>query len=415
MLDHDFEKLLKDIRTNVFNKDFLDLRGQELIDEKIIQLAETLANNHYIKKIDLSYNNIGDDGIIALSKINTISELDVHNGLDGYDEYYNHITSKGALALARSNLKKLNISGNVIGDEGVKSLSTNNNIVELDVEDCGINAEGAAEFFKTNDMVVKLNLQGNNIGDHGLSTLKYNNKLKELNLSSCQITHVGLKFIAENSSLTSLQLNNNKVSNGVFYLAKHNSLKILNLSECEINDSDLELFAKNNVLTELYLQYNNITAEGVKKIAESSTISILHLEHNNIYFDKALIQLLLSMKSLTVLNGEDNQVAREVQKILEEECKKTQVQQINLTIHQNIDNTICLQYTAKTQNKRTAKRKAEELILSQDIKEFIFCADQEQISDFIKEITDTIKQQWEQTHKKAAYTESNFTVLRQTK
>lgn len=37
MLDHDFEKLLKDIRTNVFNKDFLDLRGQELTDEKIIQ------------------------------------------------------------------------------------------------------------------------------------------------------------------------------------------------------------------------------------------------------------------------------------------------------------------------------------------------------------------------------------------
>lgn len=413
MLDVEFEKLLKDIRENVFNNDFLDLSGQALIDEKIIQLAEALKSNSYIKKINLSYNDIGDDGVIAVSEINTINELDLHNGLDGYSEYYNHITLIGAQAIAKSNLKKLNINGNLIGDDGFKFLATNKSIIELEVEDCGISANGSAEFFKTNDTVLKLNLQGNIIGDQGLVTIRNNNRLKELNLSNCQITHVGAKFIGENSSLINLRLNNNKIGKeGACYLAKHIGLKILNLSECEITDGDLESFAENKVITELYLQYNNITANGVRKIAENSTITILHLEHNNIYFDKETLQLLLSMKSLQILHGENNEVSDDIKEILKDSCSKFSVQHVDLTVHKAINSPICLQYNAKTLYAREAKRKAEELFSSTNIKVFISEANQEQINDFILEVTGIIKQTWEQEHPKSIHTANNAELLR---
>lgn len=412
MLDIDFEKLLKDIRENVFNKDYLNLSGQALKDEKIIQLAEALKDNSYIKKIDLSYNDIGDDGITAIAKIDRISELDIHNGLDGYDEYYNHITSIGAQIIAQSNLKKLNISGNLIGDDGFKFLAANRTIVELDVEGCGILADGAKEFFSINSTVIKLNLQANLIGDLGISTIASNNQLKELNVSNCTITHVGTKFIEGNTSLISLQMSGNIIGRGVCHLAKHIKLKSLNLSECEITDNDLELLATNNKIEELHLQYNKITSKGVKIIARNCTITILHLEHNNIYFDKETLQLLLSMKSLSILNGENNEVSEDVKETLEDDCSKSSLQHINLTIHKTINSTICLQYNAKISCKREAKRKAEELIASPNIKVFISQANQEQISDFIQEVAAMIKQTWEQEHVESAHTASKVTALR---
>ena len=88
------------------------------------------------------------------------------------------------------------------------------------------------------------------------------------------------------------------------------------------------------------------------------------------------------------------------------------MQHVDLTVHKAINSPICLQYNAKTLYSREAKRKAEELFSSTNIKVFISEANQEQINDFILEVTGIIKQTWEQEHPKSIHTASNAELLR---
>jgi|GEM_PF-1309230 hypothetical protein len=362
------EKLLQEIKQKIFIGNFLDLSEQALKDEDVIKLAEVLKNNPKIEKINLSYNDIGDNGVKAISEVDTINELDFHNGLDGYGECYNHITYVGAKALANSSLKKLNIDGNLIGDDGIKFLSSNKTIVNLSAEDCGVSAEGAAALFKDNTALIKLNLKANNIEDNGLSTIASNHTLRELDLSDCKITPVGAKFIEDNDSLSRLQLSGNKISRGFCFLAKHSSLEFLGLNRCEISDSDLVGSNINNTLKELSLRYNKITSKGIEVLSTNFTLTSLHLGNNDIYFDEKTLMGLLSMKSLTVFTGEDNKVNDSIRQTIEELCKPSSVKLLDLSIHKGTQDTVFITYSFR-ENSKTNKRKAAKLADLQKVKD----------------------------------------------
>ena len=109
-----FNKLLKKIATNNFSNDKLDLSRESIYDNpdcdrdtprltdvEAIQLASVLKQNLYINKLDLSFNEIGDDGAKALSKVLTLEELNFTG---------NKVTVVGAEALGKSILiKKLSL------------------------------------------------------------------------------------------------------------------------------------------------------------------------------------------------------------------------------------------------------------------------------------------------------------------
>lgn len=252
--------------------------------------------------------------------------------------------------------------------------------------------------------MVKLSLRANGIGDDGLSTIASNHTLKELDLSNCKITHIGAKFIGDNNCLSRLQLSGNKISEGTCFLARHPNLEFLGLNQCEITDDDLFEFSINSVLKELLLQYNKITSKGIEILSKNSTLTSLHLGSNDIYFDETTLKFLLSMKSLTVFTGQDNRVAENIKEIVEEIFSKSFIKQLDLTVHNSLHNTICIQYNSKKTQDRQTKRKAEELILSPSIKIFISQADQWQVEEFIQDVTSLIKEEWEREHKKQAFT-----------
>lgn len=348
------KELLEKISQNTFTEKHLDLKGQMLKDVDIFELTKALENNRYIKAIDLSYNDIGDNGIKELAKNKQIEELNLSNGISGYDDHYNHITAVGIKFLAQSNLNKLNLNGNPIGDEGIKHLATSKNMTELDVEDCNISADGLCFLLKINTSLKRLNVSSNEIEDKGLSTIADNHTLEELDLSMCKITGESTRFIEKNDSLVRLQLAENDIGQGAGRLANHVKIKFLGLGQCNVCDDALFFFGENKTIKELVLSYNKITTKGLKAISKNSVLTALHVGHNDIFFDEQIINNLISMKSLLVFTGEDNSVSDKVKQHIEKLCKKSSIKQFDLTIHNGIKNTefITYHFEGSKSNKR---------------------------------------------------------------
>ena len=265
-------KLLQDIESNVITDEFVNLTPYSMedviYDDDAIKLAEALKKNKFIKKISLRCNGVKDKGIAAIAGVETLEELDISNGLAGYDDYYNDITYVGAEALAKSKLKKLVISSNPnLEDRGIIALSKSQTIVDLDVGGCGITAEGAKILFAVNDKIEKLSLADNSIGDEGLSSISSNHTIKELDLTACCITAHGMPFIAKNNCIIKLCLKDNKIGDGVNVLDSCKSLIYLNLMCCEISDDGVAALAKNKTLFHLNLYGNVISRDTLSSLA----------------------------------------------------------------------------------------------------------------------------------------------------
>lgn len=265
-------KLLQDIENNVITDEFINLTTYSMedviYDDDAIKLAEALKKNKFIKKISLRCNCVGDKGIAAISGVETLEELDISNGLAGYDDYYNDITYVGAEALAKSKLKKLVVSNNPnLGDRGIIALSKSQTIVDLDVGGCGITAEGSKLLFAVNDKIEKLSLADNSIGDEGLSSISSNSTIKELDLTACCLTAKGMSLITKNTCIIKLCLKDNKIGDGVNILVSCKNLIYLNLMFCEISDGEVKALAKNKTLLYLNLYGNVLSSEALSFLA----------------------------------------------------------------------------------------------------------------------------------------------------
>lgn len=85
------EPILQRIRLNAKGMKKVSLCGSQLGNKEAKRLATAIGDNRFIEQVDLSHNQIGDEGVIALLK-----ELP-------------------------SQLHSLNLEGNPIGEEGVKA------------------------------------------------------------------------------------------------------------------------------------------------------------------------------------------------------------------------------------------------------------------------------------------------------
>ena len=186
--------------------------------------------------LDISGNNIGEDGIArlatALQANTTMKILDIRN---------NHgIAVNGAKSLGRalsvnSSLEELNISDTSIGDRGVAhiahALQTNTTMKVLDVSNCGISYKGAESLARTlsfNSSLEELNISYTSIGDEGVayiaSALQTNTTMKVLNVNHCGISCQGAESLARalaaSSSLERLYINSNEVGDdGIAHIA----------------------------------------------------------------------------------------------------------------------------------------------------------------------------------------------------
>jgi Ran GTPase-activating protein (RanGAP) involved in mRNA processing and transport len=257
---------------------------KEILSNLLLKNEKNLLNS-----LDLSHNNIRNNGVEELAQLTCLTELTSlklrHNNIFNYgatiiantllkfltsiDLSHNMIGSEGVTSLAAvmSELKELNIANNRIGSEGATSLAkaliNNINLTNLNIASNRIPPKGAkslAEALKS-ARLVSLDLSKNYIGDNGASYFAHaffkglhmtdNHILQfkglfitDLNLSSNNIGDIGVITLArglENGNLlVHLNLANNKIGDiGAARLAKTLSCQCATLSSLCIYNNNI--------------------------------------------------------------------------------------------------------------------------------------------------------------------------------
>jgi len=236
------------------------------------QLSETT-----IVHLQLVFNNIDDAGLAALATVGSLNSLDLRRNQS--------ITPSGwrtffiLLQRIRIQLKKLSISGNNVGDEGIdalgKLLSTKALLKTLELNELSdygpgnmitssvSSQEWISLFTKLKDSnnltkLVELHLQLNHIDDEGLrhlvSLVSSMSSLKYLNLNSNRrVSPAGWQALSDylqspNFALKEICLDNNNINDDAIIkfagLLVHNkTLEWLDLYEC-LDDDDYFLITE---------------------------------------------------------------------------------------------------------------------------------------------------------------------------
>ncbi|KAA8594526.1 hypothetical protein FQN60_011661 [Etheostoma spectabile] len=231
------------------------LKLQELSQCNIQQkgcccLASALQKNYgHLKVLDLSINMIGDEGAIELFQKCDISQL---TKLEMYHCGLTVLSCRSighALRFESSTLVELNLSNNALEDEGFALICEGMyawcSLEKLNVSRCGITGTGCYKLAKVLSCVSQLFELS--IAKTELQAVE----LKELDLSMSCLGDEGVKAI-------SVGLKNP-------YL----NLKTLNLSHCSLTDdccAELGFASQGCVIRELDLSGNNLQDKGVKKL-----------------------------------------------------------------------------------------------------------------------------------------------------
>ena len=166
----DFIETFRNIKKKFETSDVVDLPNESITNVISSMIASILMQNKTVTKLNLSSNQIGDDGIKKIA-----NALGVNNTLQNLDVSKNGIGNQGVESLANAlivnkTLKNLNVSNNKIGDQGVESL---------------------ANALKENQTLTSIDLGSNLIGDVGagalVEALPDNDTLKTLILTDNDI------------------------------------------------------------------------------------------------------------------------------------------------------------------------------------------------------------------------------------
>jgi len=279
--DEDLDEIIKEMETSAVLMELNLNRNQiTLADGKF---TAALASNTSLQKINLHGNTIGDEGVRSLAsalKLNSTLESIILNG--------NQISKDGAQFLAEAlminkMLRYLNVHGNNIGDEGAQSLAkalkVNNSLVSIDLNQNQISTVGAnflAEALMVNKILENLYMNINNIGDEGVQSLSSALKL--------------------NNTLESIILSGNRISkDGAQFMAEalmvNKRLVSINLHSNNIGDKGAESLATalqvNNAMRSVILSSNQISKVGVKFLAKALMVntSLLSINLSNNFID----------------------------------------------------------------------------------------------------------------------------------
>ena len=331
----DYGPFKSQMTKNLFNSTAKQSKKMEelIFDGKQLEAvhANILANDSSwvnLQTLKLSNNNIGDEGISALSKNKiwkSLLTLDLENtsiSADGVAVLCSNITW--------SELRTLNLARNSVGDKGIANLSETKLWTQLEVlnlQSNSISAEGAVVLgsSKTWRNLDTLNLSNNPIGDRGATGLSNNRnwpKIKQLDLHDSLIRWQGAADLAKNTvwiKLLTLNLGNNWLGpEGATELAKNSSwkkLQTLNLENNYIGDRGSAGLCKNTTWTELQtlqLGFNSIGAEGVAELNKNKTwkkLETLGLGNNWIGNDGAMeLSKNKTWKKLQTLDLKSNRI-----------------------------------------------------------------------------------------------------------
>ncbi|CAK8688542.1 unnamed protein product [Clavelina lepadiformis] len=154
-----------------------------------------------IKRLNLRYNDLGDDGashiLTCLSKIEELHIGQCKISASGITSISN------AISKLPEPMKKLDLYGNNLGDDGASHISTClSKIEELHIGECDISASGikciSDAISKLPEPIHYLDLSENKFGDAGVPfIMSCLDKIEKLYMTDCNITEEGVHVIIE--------------------------------------------------------------------------------------------------------------------------------------------------------------------------------------------------------------------------
>ncbi|XP_010468038.1 PREDICTED: RAN GTPase-activating protein 2 [Camelina sativa] len=109
------------LKSSAPSLEVIELAGNNITDEAAPAIAACLAAKRHLKKLNLSQNDLEDEGCVDI--VESMEDLE----LEYVDMSYNKLTRRGALNLAhivvtKESLKMLNIDGNMISVRGIEEV-----------------------------------------------------------------------------------------------------------------------------------------------------------------------------------------------------------------------------------------------------------------------------------------------------
>ncbi|XP_072892641.1 NACHT, LRR and PYD domains-containing protein 12-like isoform X2 [Hemitrygon akajei] len=273
----------------------LRLYRVRLTDSGAEDLASALSTNPSLTELNLGGNKLGDSGVKLVSAALRNLECKIQK----LELFSVGLTDSGAEDLVSAlstnpSLTELNLGGNKLGDSGVKlvSVALRNpecKIQKLELWKVGLTYSGAedlASALSTNTLLTELILSGNKLGDSGVKLVSAalrnpECKIQKLGLIQVGLTDSGAEDLASalstNPSLTELELSNNKLGDSGVKLVSaalrdpECKVQKLELEKIGLTDSGAKEFASalstNPSLTELILSGNKLGDSGVKLVS----------------------------------------------------------------------------------------------------------------------------------------------------
>ncbi|KAJ3011998.1 hypothetical protein HKX48_006541 [Thoreauomyces humboldtii] len=304
-----------------------DLSHTRLTDTYVNILLKPLGPcGVVLREFDLSCNEIGDDGAVALAAFvkvwkqsnpwATIQNLTFSRvvqddtALETLNLRANNIGPVGVVALAKAlhineRLLKLDISGNNVGSEGgmeiANMLQLNSSLEHLHMANCRLTATpliALSTVLRNNTTLIGLDISNNfsNTGPHSVSVtadiqrhltlmLECNFSLVQIRCGKMRVNDADVvecwqRALKSNLRITDLDLSSNNITrDGGTGLSRalhnHPSLITLTLSCCSIQDEGAEAIAlmlqNNFTLQSLHIDYNGITGKGLTAVAKAIT------------------------------------------------------------------------------------------------------------------------------------------------
>jgi Ran GTPase-activating protein (RanGAP) involved in mRNA processing and transport len=267
----------------------INLRNSFLYDDGANALARCMHKNSHITSLDLSFNNISDEGMLGVAEAcNCLLQLRVlklngngftYDGCRFLVETYsssehlevlelssNRIADDGVEVIGRSierhkKLQVLNLDSNFIGDDGASCLGTslqfNKTVTVLTLSNNMIRTAGSERlcfFLRNNGTLKELNLSSNPLGPDGVRNVG-DMLLYAENLEKLDISHTQMMLAQSSQGLLSLTIS----------IRRNRGLKVLKLKGNHLdNDAALEIaygLSGNRTLTALDLSNNPIVSQ----------------------------------------------------------------------------------------------------------------------------------------------------------
>jgi len=171
------------------------------------------------------------------------------------------ITSLGALSL---------VSCARIGNPGVACLASLDGLTDLNLEQLGRLTDDGLAALKTLSNLTTLNVGWCNSGGGG-PPLECMPDLKKLSMCALAIPESAFEVMCSRSLLTSLNLNNCRVTSSrtLDLLSRLSSLKCLDMGQCDmVTDDTMAALSHITTLEVLALAHTHLTDVGVQNLAE---------------------------------------------------------------------------------------------------------------------------------------------------